>query len=315
MEPWEKEIKGHRCHERLNIINSVYTEEDVFTKGVQIIYNAINTIEKAFEQGLISKELLEKARSGVYKDNPENRKQGRVGTRYGKMVQGGQTKELDDGGEKYNLSSKEKDALGVLKNEFLNKDYSVKDLMRAIIKKYPSLNTGYVAKLADGLDSYIKKEKISLDKKGNRDYKKKQFQKKDKGKDEKGTMTKVTKVQVRLESDSHSRNTFVGENGEKANKIYRSFFSALKKKYDFFLEKEDNENKEYSDEFIMEALKKDGYSITYTTTNDNMPFTTTIVTPEGIVIINRKNIIKTWDIDDMGTPLAEAIVEGLLIEF
>jgi len=41
------------------------------------------TLQKAFDAGLISEEIFNKARSGVYKDIPENRKLGRVGQKYG----------------------------------------------------------------------------------------------------------------------------------------------------------------------------------------------------------------------------------------
>ena len=56
-----------------------------------VLYNQIlkkykdkkDALQKAFDAGLISREVFEKARSGVYKDIPENRKLGRVGQHYG----------------------------------------------------------------------------------------------------------------------------------------------------------------------------------------------------------------------------------------
>ena len=44
---------------------------------------ALEIIKKAFEEGLISEEQLEKARGGIYKDTAENRKLGKVGQKYG----------------------------------------------------------------------------------------------------------------------------------------------------------------------------------------------------------------------------------------
>jgi len=56
-----------------------------------------DTLRKALDAELISQEVFVKARSGIYKPTKRNIKQGRAGERYGNMVHGGQTYDLEGG--------------------------------------------------------------------------------------------------------------------------------------------------------------------------------------------------------------------------
>lgn len=104
MQTWELELKQRRNQEINTIEKSFYTQEE-FQLAKDSIRKAQNLgiIEKAFEDGKVSEDILEKARSsaGVYADTPENRKKGIVGMKYhgGKV---GEKKE--EGKSKYGLS-------------------------------------------------------------------------------------------------------------------------------------------------------------------------------------------------------------------
>jgi 8-oxo-dGTP pyrophosphatase MutT (NUDIX family) len=70
----------------------VYSKGDmcVIEVGDEVIKseeNDFDTLEKAFKQGIISEEVFEKARSGVYADNAKNKRLKRVGQQYGSTSQ------------------------------------------------------------------------------------------------------------------------------------------------------------------------------------------------------------------------------------
>ena len=69
MEQWEKDLKLHNLQKSVDI-------------------------ELGFDTPI---EEVIKARSGVYANNEQNRKQGRAGERYGNAIQGGQTQNLEEG--------------------------------------------------------------------------------------------------------------------------------------------------------------------------------------------------------------------------
>jgi hypothetical protein len=109
---FEKELKTRRLREIDQIEKSVevdlYNNQQKRLEELEEFENKIHSlsiIEKAYELGQVDKDVLNKARSGVYKDTPYNRKHGRVGVRFGKKVEGGDTKGLDDDGKE-----KEKEA-------------------------------------------------------------------------------------------------------------------------------------------------------------------------------------------------------------
>jgi hypothetical protein len=103
---FEKELKTRRLREIDQIEKSVevdlYNNQQKRLEELEEFENKIHSlsiIEKAYELGQVDKDVLNKARSGVYKDTPYNRKHGRVGVRFGKKVEGGDTKGLDDDGK------------------------------------------------------------------------------------------------------------------------------------------------------------------------------------------------------------------------
>lgn len=112
---FEKELKTRRLREIEQIEKSVevdlYNNQQKRLEELEEFENKIyslSIIEKAYELEQVSEDVLNKARSGVYKDTPYNRKHGRAGVRFGKKVEGGDTKELDgDGKEKESHNVKE----------------------------------------------------------------------------------------------------------------------------------------------------------------------------------------------------------------
>lgn len=74
------EIWKKQDEQKLQVLKSVDVTNDI-KKSLE--YINLQTIEKAFDKGLIEEDILEKARSGVYENTSENRKKGRVGQKYG----------------------------------------------------------------------------------------------------------------------------------------------------------------------------------------------------------------------------------------
>jgi hypothetical protein len=126
---------------------------------------------------------------------------------------------------------------------------------------------------------------------------------------------KTTELKVKLESET-SAQKFIGEKAEIAKELFDSYNRELNETYHYYIDNDIELDARYADEYIMDQLHKKGYSKTYTKQNDIGIFKVeTITTPQGVLIINKKEIVREWDVMDMGTPLPQTIVKCILIEF
>jgi hypothetical protein len=126
---------------------------------------------------------------------------------------------------------------------------------------------------------------------------------------------KTTELTVKLESET-SAQKFIGEKAEIAKELFDSYNRELNETYHYYIDNDIELDERYADEYIMDKLLKKGYSRTYTHKNDiGLWKVETITTPKGVLIINKKEIVKEWDVNDMGTPLPQIIVKCMLIEF